>query len=83
MCRGALVITVGLFDDSDDCLGPFTTIFTSIIDDFVANKILKVRPKDKEWMTRHIHHLINPRNRLYRKYKKTKSANDNTLPKQC
>ncbi len=45
-------------------------------------KIVKVRPKDKEWMTGHIHYLINRRDRLYRKYKKSKSENNHILLKQ-
>ncbi len=55
---------IDLFDDSDDCVGHFTTSFISIIDGFVPNKIVQVGPKDKEWMTGYIHYLINRRDRL-------------------
>ena len=61
-----------LFDDINDIVQYYYDIFKDAIDEFIPNRIIKIRPRDKEWMTPHIRYLLNTRDRLYRRYSKSK-----------
>lgn len=61
------------FDDINDSAKYFSDLFLEVIDSFIPNKVIQIRPKDKEWMTRQIHFLLNKRDCLYKRYTKFKS----------
>jgi hypothetical protein len=61
------------FDDINDIVYYWQHLFMESIDDFIPNKIILVRPKDKEWMTPNIRRLIKKRDRLYRRFSRTGS----------
>lgn len=63
----------GQFADINDSTNYLTTLLLSVIDIHIPNKIVKIKPKDKPWMTNAIHFLLNKRDRLYKRYSKHKS----------
>ena len=41
---------------------------------YIPNKTITIRSKDKEWMTGRIRYLIKKRDRLYKRFTKSKSV---------
>ena len=75
--------TGAIFDDINDNVNYFRELFMDAIDTFIPNKMIKIRSRDKEWMTSQIRFIINKRDRLYRRYVKSKSANHFNMYKEC
>ena len=64
---------LNLFEDINDCVYYCYDLFMEAAKMFIPNKVITVKPRDKEWMTARIHFLINKRDCFYRRYKKRKS----------
>ena len=64
---------VGLdtFDDIDDSVGYFTTLLITTAKDYIPNKTVLIRPKDKPWVTNNIRKLFRKRDRCFKKFKRT------------
>jgi hypothetical protein len=72
-----------LFDDINDIVTYYYNIFKDVVNEFIPNKIIKVRSRDKEWMRQYILRLINVRDRLRRRFSKNKSPHNLELYKQA
>ncbi len=55
--------------DCDKHADYFTSLYISIIDNIVPNRTIKIKPKDQDWLSAHVRHLIRQRDRCYRRYK--------------
>ncbi len=57
------------------CVDYWSKLFQDTVGQFVPNYELKVRARDKEWMTREIRLMIKKRNRLHARFKRTRDQN--------
>ncbi len=62
-----------LFSEPDDLVDYWSKLFQDTVEQ--PNYELKVRTRDKEWMTREIQLMIKKRNRLYERFKRTRDQN--------
>ena len=63
---------VGLqtFDDVNDSADYFSQLLLSTAKEYIPNRNILIRPKDKPWMTKELHKLFRIRNRLFSKFKR-------------
>ena len=63
-------------DDVDYKTNIWTDTFLSLCKNSIPNRDIKVRPRDLPWITNDCKHLIRIRNRLYKKFQRTRSEGD-------
>ena len=61
------------FDCIDDATDYFSVLFTDTCKQYIPVKNIKVRPKDKPWMTSEVRKKFKIRDRLHSKWKKSKT----------
>jgi hypothetical protein len=61
-----------LFEDMDDIAMYWQNTFLDICKVHIPNRIIKIRPKDKPWMTKQVKKALTFRNRLYKRFKRTR-----------
>jgi hypothetical protein len=66
--------TVGfdLFDDINDITDYWQKLFIDASKRKIPNKVIRIRPMDKPWMTGEVKTHIRHRNRLYKRFKRSK-----------
>ena len=74
---------IDVFDDINDSVKYFYDLFMEAIETFIPNKTIKIRSRDKEWMTNSIRFLIKKRDQLHKRYHKSKSTYHLNLYKTC
>jgi hypothetical protein len=62
-----------LFDDIDGQTDFWQTAFMDVCRAKIPNRTIKIRPTDKPWITQDVRKAIRIRNRLYKKFKRTRS----------
>ena len=68
-----------LFDEIDDIVNYWQTLFMDQCKSKIPNRVIKIRPKDKPWITHEVLTSIRRRNRAYKKFKRTQSVNDQII----
>ena len=66
-------ISYTLFDDIDDVAHYWFTLLKSVISDFIPHKTVKIRSKDKPWVTSELRYLMRKRSRLWKRFRRTKN----------
>lgn len=62
---------ISIFDDADDALWCWEELFTTIVNDHVKSRKVKIKSKNNEWMTGEIRKMLNNRYKLLQKAKLT------------
>jgi hypothetical protein len=72
---------VGLetFEDIEDITNYWVTSFIDLCKTKIPNRTIKIRPKDKPWMTRAVKICIRKRNRAYKRFKRTGQPNHHVI----
>ena len=73
---------LNVFDDIDDAVFYFNEFLLSAARDFIPNRSVLVRPRDKPWMNNTIRKLLRKRDRSYRKFKRTHKDNHEQIWQQ-
>ena len=60
-----------LYDDIDELEHYWTTLFLDTAKQFIPTRIITVRAHSKPWITKTLRILINKKNRLWRRFKKS------------
>jgi hypothetical protein len=67
-----------MYEDINDMTDYWQKAFLQVCRSKIPNRIIKIRPMDKPWITHQVKIVIHNRNRLFKKYKRTKiSAHEN------
>jgi hypothetical protein len=61
-----------LYEDIDDMADFWYGLYMELCRSNVPNRTIKVRPNDKPWITRDVKQSIRQRNRLFKRFKKTR-----------
>lgn len=65
-----------IFNDIDDIVGYTNDLIISTCSEFIPNKIVTIRSKDKPWMSNEVRRAIRNRDRCFRKYQRTRREED-------
>ena len=71
-----------LFEDIDDMAKYWQDLFLDLCKIKIPNRIIKVRPRDKPWMTHDVLVSIRRRNRFYTRFKRTRRQEHYDIWKQ-
>jgi hypothetical protein len=63
-----------LYEDIDDIADFWYGLYSELCRSKIPNRTIKVRPNDKPWITREVKQSIRQRDRLFRRFKKSKSC---------
>lgn len=66
-------VGLDVFDTIDDSVDYFQKLIISTAKDFIPNRVVLIRPKDKPWMTNNIRRLFRIRDRQFKKFKKSRT----------
>jgi hypothetical protein len=69
----------GIFDDVEDIVCYTNELMLTTCAEFVPNKIVTVRPKDKPWMSNEVRRAIRKRDRYFKKIQRTRRDEDKLL----
>ena len=78
-----MMTVLGAVDDIDDAVQVWYDLLEDNINLHIPSRFITVRPKDKPWMTGELRRLFRVRNRLHKKFKRTKLLDDEIRWKQC
>lgn len=68
-----------IFDDVEDIVCYTNELILTTCAEFVSNKIVTVRPKDKPWMSNEVRRAIRKRDRCFQKCQRTRRDEDKLL----
>ena len=68
-----------IFDDVEDIVCYTNELILTTCAEFVPNKIVTVRPKDKPWMSNEVRRAIRKRDRCFKKFQRTRRDEDKLL----
>jgi hypothetical protein len=68
-----------IFDDVEDIVCYTNELILTTCAEFVPNKIVTVRPKDKLWMSNEVRRAIRKRDRCFKKFPRTRRDEDKLL----
>ena len=63
-----------IFNDIDDIVMYWSSLLMQVASDFIPNRIVTVHPKEKPWVNADLKKMIRRRNLLWRRYKRSGSA---------
>ncbi|VDI50077.1 Hypothetical predicted protein [Mytilus galloprovincialis] len=65
-----------IFDDVNDIASYTSDLITSACSEFIPNKIVTIRHRDKPWMSNEVRRAIRKRDRCFKKYQRTRRDED-------
>ena len=66
-------VGLNMYDEIDDITDHWQSSFLEVCKRKIPNRIIKIRPTDKPWITHEVKINIRKRNRLYKSYKRSKN----------
>ena len=66
-------VGIEMFDDISDSAEYFSNLLLSTAKEYIPNRSVLIRPRDKPWMTNELRRLFRIRNRLFNTFKKKRS----------
>jgi hypothetical protein len=72
-----------LFEDIDDTANFWQKSFMDLCKSKIPNRIIKIRPRDKPWITHEVLLAIRKRNRLYKRFKRSRTIEHQAMWKQA
>ena len=66
--------TMDVFDDINDAVDFFQSLFLKTCKEFIPNKFAIIRPNDKPWITNHVRQNFRKRDRAHKKFKQNPNA---------
>ena len=72
-----------LFEDIDDIASYWQSSFMELCKIKIPNRTIKIRPRDKPWITNEVKISIRKRNRLYKRFKRTRTIEHQAIWKQA
>ena len=65
-----------IFDDVNEATDYFTKLLLDTAKEFIPFNVVKIDPRDKPWMTTQVKHAFRLRDKLHKKWKKSKSKDN-------